>query len=110
MTIDDTTSFNSDGSGFYGKINFGSPVLANFVSFSWHIKGMYAKPKSGNSRNLTAPRTVFGYGTDIEFWLTENTSASIGFTDEAEVLINVNEKDMIYPARFRIVFGVKTFF
>jgi hypothetical protein len=107
---DDLSFYRSNGYGVFGKINFGSPILLNFLSFSWHLKMMYTIPESGSGHNISDPRMVFGYGNDIEFWLTENACASIGFTDERDSMFGENKDDPIYPPRIRFVFGFKTFF
>ena len=106
----DSTFYRSCGYGSFLKFNFGSPVLLNFISFSWHLKGLYTIPGADSDHNITEPRMVYGYGNDIEFWLTENACASVGYTDERDSLFGENEDDPIYPSRIRIVFGFKTFF
>jgi hypothetical protein len=68
----DLTFYKSTGYGPYFKFNFGSPVLLNFLSFFWHLKAMYTIPTTNNDHNITGERMVYGYGNDIEFWLSEN--------------------------------------
>jgi hypothetical protein len=104
------TIYTSSGYGVFGKFNFGSPVLLNFISFSWHLKAMYTVPTTDKSHNITEARMVYGYGNDIEFWLTENACASLGFTDERDSLFGENKNDRIYPSKIRFVLGFKTFF
>ncbi|MDP8208330.1 MAG: hypothetical protein P9L92_16815 [Candidatus Electryonea clarkiae] len=106
----DSTFYISNGYGPYGKINFGSPVLLNFISFAWHLKFMHTIPTTENDHNITEARMAYGYGNDIEFWLTENAVASIGFTDERDSMFGENKDDPIYPPKVRFVFGFKTFF
>jgi len=103
--MNNTTFYKSNGFGGYGKLNFGSPILLNFVSFSWHLKAMYTLPENDSKHNITNARMVLGYGNDIEFWLTENACASLGFTDERDF-----DDDSIYPSKLRFVLGFKTFF
>ncbi|NQT27783.1 hypothetical protein HQ585_20670 [candidate division KSB1 bacterium] len=107
---DDLTFYKSSGYGVYGKIAFGSPVLLNFISFSWHLKAMYTIPAKNNDHNITDERMVYGYGNDIEFWLTENECVTLGYTDEKDSFFGENNDDPIYPSRIRFVFGFKTFF
>ncbi len=105
-----STIYESSGYGLYGKLNFGSPVLLNFLSFAWHLKAMYTIPEDGSDHGITDARMVYGYGNDIEFWLTENACISLGFTDERDSLFGENKDDRIYPSRIRFVFGFRTFF
>ena len=106
----DVEFYKSTGYAPYLKVNFGSPVLFNFISFSWHLKAMYAIPTDDNDHTITDGRMAFGYGNDIEFWVTENSSVTIGFTDECDTFFGTNEIDPIYPSKIRFVFGFKTFF
>ena len=106
----DTNFYKSSGCGIYGKLNFGSPVLLNFVSFSWHLKAMYTDPDKNNDHNITEARMVYGYGNDVEFWLTQNSCVTLGFTDERDTFFDEHKDDSIYPSKIRFVFGFKTFF
>jgi len=106
----DLIFYKSTGYGVYGKVDFGSPVLFNFISFAWHLKVMYTIPASGNEHNITDERIVLGYGNDLEFWLTENECVTIGFTDEQDSFFGGHKDDPIYPSKIRFVFGFKTFF
>ncbi|MBC8479734.1 MAG: hypothetical protein H8D46_04660 [FCB group bacterium] len=107
---DDSTFHKSSGCGAFGKINFGSPILFNLVSFSWHVKAMYIEPESDSTHDITDGRMVFGYGNDIEFWLTKNSCATIGFTDERDTFSDDDLSDSLYPSKVRFVFGFKTYF
>ena len=107
---DDVTFYKSTAYGFFGKFNFASPVLLNFISFSCHLKGMYTIPTSDNDHNFRDKRMAYGYGYDIEFWVTEDECATLGFTDESDNAFEENDDDMIYPSKIRFVFGFKTFF
>jgi hypothetical protein len=106
---DNSTFYKCNGYGGFGKFNFGSPILLNFISFSGHLKAMYTKPESGNERNITNARTVVGYGFDMEYWYKENLCVSLGYTDEGDSYLD-DKKDSIYPSKIRFVFGMKTFF
>ena len=106
----DVTFYKSTGYGPYLKFNFGSPVLLNFISFSGHIKVMYTIPTSDNDHKIRSERIVYGYGNDIEFWLTKNECMTIGYTDESDSVFGENDDDPIYPSKIRFVFGFKTFF
>ena len=106
----DLIFYKSTGYGVFGKVNFGSPVLLNFLSFSWHLKVMYTIPAKDNDHDITAGRMVFGYGNDLEFWLTENGCVTIGYTDERDSFFGENKDDPIYPSKIRFVFGFKAFF
>ena len=105
---DNLTAYQSSGYGAYMKLNFGSPVLLNFISFSGHIKAMYTSPDK-NPYN-TDNRMVLGYGNDIEFWLTDNECISIGYTDESDAYSGKKKKNQILPLKVRFVFGFKMFF
>ena len=106
----DITFYKSTGYGCFGKINFGSPVLLNFISFSWHLKAMYTIPTTDNDHNITNERMVYGYGNDIEFWIWENACVTLGYTDEQDSFFGKHKDDPIYPSKIRFVFGMKTFF
>ena len=108
--INDLTFYKSSGYGIFGKFNFGSPVLLNFMSFSGHIKAMYAVPGKSNDHNITEGRMVYGYGNDINFWLTDNSCVALGFTDERDSVFGTHKNDAIYPSKLRFVFGIKSFF
>ena len=106
----DVTFYKSSGYGVYGKFNYGSPILLNFISFSGHIKAMYTKPEFDNDHHITDGRMVYGFGNDIEFWLTENECVTIGYTDEGDSVFGENKNDQIFPSKIRFVFGLKMFF
>ena len=91
----DATFYKSTGYGVFGKFNFGSPVLLNFISFSGHLKAMYTIPATDNDHNITDARMVYGYGSDIEFWLTENACVTLGYTDERDSFFGENKDDPI---------------
>ncbi len=106
----DVRFYRSTAYGPYLKLHFGSPVLMNFVSYTCHFKGMYTIPTGGNDHGISDKRMVFGYGYDVEFWVTESECASIGFTDESDSFFGSSIDDPIYPSKIRFVFGFKTFF
>lgn len=101
--------YNSKGTGIYTKAIFGSPVLLNFVSFGCHLKFMYVIPDGSSGHNIKRNRMVYGYGFDVEFWITEDENVTIGFTDESDAFFT-DIKDSIYPSEIRFVFGFKSFF
>ncbi|RMG78115.1 MAG: hypothetical protein D6707_10380, partial [Bacteroidetes bacterium] len=102
--------YQSTGYGVFGKINLGTPVMMNFVSLSFHLKPMYLIPAKNNDHGITKNRMALGYGYDLEFWLTQNKCATIGFTDETDDLSWDKRDDSIYPSKIRLMFGFKTFF
>jgi len=106
----DAVFYRSSGYGPYMKLMFGSPVLFNFISFSGHIKGMYTIPEEDSKHNISRERWIFGFGNDLEFWLTEDECVTIGYTDEGDTAIWDKKKDTIYPEKIRFVFGFKTHF
>ncbi len=106
----DITFYRSTGYGAFGKFNFGSPVLLNFISFSGHLKVMYLVPSNDNDHNITDARMAYGYGNDIEFWLTENACVTLGYTDERDSVFGENKENPVYPSKVRFVLGFKTFF
>ena len=106
----DVTFYKSTGYGTYGKFNFGSPVLLNFISFSCHLKAMYTVPTKDNDHKIRDNRMVYGYGYDIDFWVTETECATLGYTDESDSFFGGHEDDPIYPSKIRFVFGLKMFF
>jgi len=102
--------YQSSGYGPYMKLLFASPVLFNFISFSGHLKGMYTIPEENSRHNISRERWIFGFGNDLEFWLTEDECITIGYTDEGDTAIWDKKKDTIYPEKIRFVFGFKTHF
>lgn len=106
----DVTFYRSTGYGAFGKFNFASPVLLNFISFSCHLKAMYTIPAKNNDHKIRDNRMVYGYGYDIEFWITENECATLGYTDESDSFLGGHKDDPIYPSKIRFVFGIKHFF
>ena len=102
--------YKSSGCGVYGKLNFGSPILLNFISFSWHLKAMYADPEEDSDHGIKDARMVYGFGNDLEFWLTKNSCVTVGFTDETDNLFCDDDKESIYPHKIRFAFGFKSFF
>ena len=102
--------YNSAGYGFYGKFNVGSPILLNFMSFSGHLKAMYTIPEKDSAHNIEDSRMVYGFGNDVEFWLTKNSCVTVGYTEESDSVFEENENDRIYPSRIRFVFGFKSHF
>jgi hypothetical protein len=110
IIYDDNSSFySSSGYGFYGKFIAGSPILLNFMSFSGHIKAMHTIPDN-NSQNIEDSRMVYGFGNDVEFWLTKNSCVTLGYTEESDSVFDENENDRIYPSEIRFVFGFKSHF
>ena len=71
---------------------------------------MYAIPTKDNDHKIRDNRMVFGYGYDIDFWVTESETASIGYTDESDTFFGGHKGDPIYPSKIRFVFCLKTFF
>jgi hypothetical protein len=105
-----STFYNSSGYGFYGKFITGSPILLNFMSFSGHLKAMYTIPGEDKSHNIEDARMVYGFGNDVEFWLTKNSCVTVGYTEESDSVFEENENDRIYPSKIRFVFGFKSHF
>lgn len=106
----DNEFYKSTAYSAFGKFHFASPVLLNFISFSCHLKAMYVDPTDNNKHKIRTGRMAYGFGYDVDFWLTETECASIGFTSESDTFINEHKDDSIYPSKIRFVFGYKMFF
>lgn len=108
--MNDSTFYNSSGYGAFGKFNFASPVLMNYISFSCHLKTMYLLPSKDNDHNITENRMGWGYGYDVDFWITKRECATIGYSYETDTAFGQHKDDPIYPAKVRFAFGLKKFF
>ncbi len=106
----DDTVFHSAGYGYYGKLLFSSPVLLNFIAISGHIKVLYLFPAEMHSRDIANARMAFGIGQDVEFWVTDDSCATLGFTDEGDSHALNDRSDAIFPSKVRFTFGFKKFF
>ncbi len=80
------------------------------MSFSGHLKAMYTIPGEDKSHNIEDARMVYGFGNDVEFWLTKNSCVTVGYTEESDSVFEENENDRIYPSKIRFVFGFKSHF
>lgn len=62
--------------GFYGKVNYGTPVFVNFISINGYARTLFY-PKDAQEAGHEA-RGGYGAGADLEFWLAPSWCYTCG--------------------------------